>query len=120
MNYFSALKEISIILKTSIALTAYQGLMCLGGQRPTIENYHIVVHTLHSYTCKPVESESIYLKTRYILSLPNGMVAHALTYWPNVGAFGPSDDLTYPPLWKLQYTSVHTNVTHASIVTHTT
>ena len=43
-----------------------------------------------------------------------------LTYWPNVGAFGPSDDLTYPPLWKLQYTSACTNVTHATIVAHAT
>ena len=50
------------------------------------------------------------------------MVAHALTYWPNVGAFGPSgpSHLTYPPLWKLQYTSKHPNVTHASIVAHAT
>ena len=38
------------------------------------------------------------------------MVAHALLYWPNVGAFDPSDDLTYPPLWKLQYISARTNV----------
>ena len=59
-------------------------------------------------------------KPHYILPLPNGMVAHALTYWPNVGAFGPSDDLTYPPLWKLQYTIARTNVTHASIVAHAT
>ena len=36
-----------------------------------------------------------------------------LTYWPNDGAFGPSIDLTYPPVWKLQYTSASTNVMHA-------
>ena len=39
------------------------------------------------------------------------MVAHALTYWPNVGPFGPS--LPQPPnltsLRKLQYTSARTN-----------
>ena len=56
------------------------------------------------------------------LPLPNGMVAHALTYWPNVGPFGPS--LPQPPnltsLRKLQYTSARTNVTHASIVAHAT
>ena len=50
---------------------------------------------------------------------PNGMVAHALTYWPNVG---PS--LPQPPnltsLRKLKYTSARTNVTHASIVAHAT
>ena len=34
-------------------------------------------------------------KPHYILPLPNGMVAHALSYWPNVGAFGPS--LPQPP-----------------------
>ena len=48
------------------------------------------------------------------------MVAHALTYWPNVGPFGPS--LPQPPnltsLRKLQYTSARTNMTHASIVAH--
>ena len=31
---------------------------------------------------------------------------------PLHGAFGPSVDLTYPPLWKLQYTSASTNVAH--------
>ena len=50
------------------------------------------------------------------------MVAHALTYWPNVGPFGPS--LPQPPnltsLRKLQYTSARTNVMHASIVAHAT
>ena len=34
-------------------------------------------------------------KSQYILPLPNGMVAHAQTYWPNVGPFGPS--LPQPP-----------------------
>ena len=61
-------------------------------------------------------------KPNYILPLHNGMVAHALTYWPNVGPFGPS--LPQPPnltsLRKLQYTSARTNVTHASIVAHAT
>ena len=57
-------------------------------------------------------------KPHYFLPIPNGMVAHALTYWPNVGAFGPlgPSHLTYPPLWKLQYTSAHTNVMHKSMV----
>ena len=58
-------------------------------------------------------------KSHYILPLPNEMVAHALTYWPNVG---PS--LPQPPnltsLRKSQYTSALTNVTHASIVAHAT
>ena len=34
-------------------------------------------------------------KLHYILPLLNGMVAHALTYWTNVGPFGPS--LPQPP-----------------------
>ena len=46
--------------------------------------------------------------------------AHTLMYWPNVGAFGPSVDLTYPPLWKLQFTSARPKVTNASIVAHVT
>jgi len=46
------------------------------------------------------------------------MVAHVITYLPNVGAFGPSDDLTYPSLWKLQYTNARTNMTNAIIVAH--
>ena len=30
-------------------------------------------------------------KPHHILPFPKGMVAHAIiTYWPNVGAFGPS------------------------------
>ena len=42
--------------------------------------------------------------------------------WPNVGAFGPSgpSHLTYPPIWKLQYISARSNVTHASIVVRRT
>ena len=52
-------------------------------------------------------------KPHYILPLPNGgTVVHALMYWPNVGAFGLSDDL--------EYTSTRTNVKHASIVAHAT
>ena len=51
-------------------------------------------------------------KPKYILSLPNRMVAHALVYWPNVGPSLPqSPNLT--SLRKLQYTSTRTNVTHA-------
>ena len=50
------------------------------------------------------------------------LVDNALTYWPNVGPFGPS--LPQPPnltsLRKLQYTSARTNVTHTSIVAHAT
>ena len=61
-------------------------------------------------------------KLHYILPLPNGMVAQALTYWPNVGPFGPS--LPQPPnpssLRKLQYTRTRSNVTHASKVVHVT
>ena len=33
------------------------------------------------------------------------------TYWPNVGAFR---NLTYPPIWKLQYIIARSNVTHAT------
>ena len=44
-------------------------------------------------------------KRKYILPLHNGMVEHALTYWPNVG---PS--LPKPPnltsLWKLLYSRI--------------
>ena len=51
----------------------------------------------------------------YILQLPNGKVEHALTYWPNVGAFDPS--VPQPPnltsLRKLKYNSARTNVLHA-------
>ena len=31
-------------------------------------------------------------------------------YWPNVGAYGTSVNLTYPPIWKFQYTCARTNV----------
>ena len=39
-------------------------------------------------------------------------------YWPNVGAFGFLDPshITYPSLWKLQYTSACPNVTHTSVI----
>ena len=50
------------------------------------------------------------------------MMAHALNVRFYVGPFGPL--LPQPPnltsLRKLQYTSARTNVTHASIVAHTT
>ena len=55
-----------------------------------------------------------------LVSAPPSECLEKYVYGPNVGTFGPSVDLTYPPLCKLQYTSTGTNVMYASIVAHAT
>ena len=57
------------------------------------------------------------LKTIHIIPLPNGKVAHALTYWPNVGAFANSvpKPPNKTPLRNLQYTSTNSNLTMTMI-----